>query len=126
MNKAIVAGNLGQDPELRSTQGGTSVLNLRLATNERVKRGDQWEDHAEWHSVVVFGKRADALSKFLAKGSQVLIEGKLRTRQWEDRDGNKRYTTEVIADDVQVFGKRSRDADPGPSDGDYGGDDIGF
>lgn len=104
VNKVILLGNLGQDPELRTTRSGTSVCNLRIATGERRKQGDEWVDHTEWHSVVCFGGTADAVSKYLSKGSQVHVIGRMQTRDWEDRDGNKRWTTEVIADDVTFVG----------------------
>ena len=106
MNKVILSGRLGADPDMRG-----SVLKLRLATNERRKNADgNWSDHTEWHSVVVFGKRAEALSRLLAKGSRVLVEGKLRTSSWE-KDGQKQYKTEVIADDVELLDGK-RDAAP--------------
>lgn len=106
MNRVILSGRLGADPDMRG-----SVLKLRLATNERRKdQSGNWSDHTEWHSVVVFGKRAEALSRLLAKGSRVLVEGKLRTSSWE-KDGEKRYRTEVIADDVELYDGK-RDAAP--------------
>ena len=101
MNRVILSGRLGADPDMRG-----SVLKLRMATNERRKdQSGNWSDHTEWHSVVVFGKRAEALSRLLSKGSRILVEGKLRTSSW-DKDGEKRYRTEVIADDVELDGKR--------------------
>jgi len=102
VNKTILCGRLGADPELRG-----SVLKLRLATSERRKDKDgNWSDHTEWHSVVVFGKRAEALSRLLNKGSRILVEGKLRTSSWE-KDGQKHYKTEVAADDIELLdGKR--------------------
>lgn len=106
MNRVILSGRLGADPDMRG-----SVLKLRLATNERRKdQAGNWSDHTEWHSVVVFGKRAEALSRLLAKGSRILVEGKLRTSNWE-KDGEKRYRTEVIADDVELYDAK-RDAAP--------------
>ena len=106
MNRVILSGRLGADPDIRGT-----VLKLRLATNERRKdQSGNWSDHTEWHSVVIFGKRAEALSRLLSKGSRVLIEGKLRTSSWE-KDGEKRYRTEVIADDVELYDAK-RDAAP--------------
>lgn len=105
MNKTILCGRLGADPDLRGT-----VLKLRLATTERRKDKDgNWSDHTEWHSVVVFGKRAEALSRLLGKGSRILVEGKLRTSSWE-KDGQKHYKTEVAADDVELLdGRQDRD-----------------
>ena len=106
MNRVVLSGRLGADPDMRG-----SVLKLRLATNERRKGADgNWGDHTEWHSVVVFGKRAEALSRLLAKGSRVLVEGKLRTSSWE-KGGQKQYKTEVIADDVELLDGK-RDAAP--------------
>ncbi|HQP39128.1 MAG TPA: single-stranded DNA-binding protein, partial [Polyangiaceae bacterium] len=97
-NRVLLLGNLGADPELKMTQGGMSVLKLRLATTERYQdKSGVWQDRTDWHSVVVWGKRAESLHKILAKGSNIFVEGSLRTSSYEDRDGNKRYKTEVIA-----------------------------
>lgn len=139
MNKVILFGHLGADPELRMTNGGHAVLKLRLATSERRKQGDEWVDHAEWHNVTVWGRRAEGLAKFLRKGSALLVEGALRTSSYDDRDGNKRYRTEINATEVKaVGGKREggggngRDSSgsdsggyqaPTSGGGDYGGDD---
>ncbi len=138
MNLTILSGNLGADPELRRTQSGTAVLSLRLATTERVKKGETWEDWTEWHTVVLFGRRAESLSGMLRKGSKVLVRGVLRTSSWE-KDGVKRYKTEINADDVELMDSRERSgapaADRAPqrpapaSDfdgGDGGADDIPF
>ena len=104
INKAIVIGNLGADPELRHTQSGTAVCNLRIATNETWNdRDGQKQERTEWHSVVVFGKQAENCNQYLQKGRQVYVEGRLQTRDWEDRDGNKRYTTEIVAHSVQFL-----------------------
>lgn len=105
INKVILVGNLGRDPEVRQTQGGGSVCTLSVATAERQKdRDGNWTDHTEWHRVVVFGQAADACAKFLVKGRQVYVEGKLRTNKWTDKDGQDRYTTEVIAFEVKFLG----------------------
>ena len=109
LNKVFLQGNLGIAPELRYTQSGTAVLSLRLATNERVRRGEQWEDHTEWHNVTVWGRRAEALERLLRKGSSLLVEGKLRTSSYDDRDGNKRYKTEIHASEVILTGGGSGD-----------------
>lgn len=107
MNKAILIGNLGQDPELRYTQGGQPVLNLRLATTETyVNRDKERQQRTEWHTVVVWGKRGEALHKILAKGRAVCIEGRIQTRKWEDKEGNKRYGTEIVATNVILIGGR--------------------
>jgi single-strand DNA-binding protein len=104
-NRVILLGNLGADPELKATAQGQSVLKLRLATTERYQdKNGQWVDRTDWHSVVVWGKRAEGLHKFLTKGMTVFVEGSLKTSTWEDRDGNKRYKTEVMAKSVIVSG----------------------
>ena len=84
MNRVIITGNLGQKPELKQAKSGLAITNLRVATNERVKDGDQWKDHTEWHTIVVFGKQAENCEQYLDKGSKVAVEGKIRTRQWDD------------------------------------------
>ena len=106
VNKVILVGNLGADPEVKQTRSGTTVARLRLATSERVKDGDQWTDHTEWHRVVLFGRSAENAGRYLTKGSQVYIEGKLRTSSWETDKGEKRYSTEVIADVMRFIGSR--------------------
>lgn len=104
VNKVILIGRLGADPEIRYSAGGMAVANFNMATNERVPTGDgNWEEKPEWHRVVVFDKRAENCGKFLNKGSLVYVEGRLQTRQWEDAQGVKRYTTEVVARDVQFL-----------------------
>jgi single-strand DNA-binding protein len=135
VNKVILVGNLGRDPELRYTQGGTPVLNFTLATNEgwTDKATGQRQERTEWHRVVLFGKQAETLNQYLAKGRQVYVEGSLQTREWTDRDGNKRYTTEVKALRLQLLGGRG-DAAPAPGgeaalsepDPDFQDDDIPF
>lgn len=105
MNKVILLGNLGADPELRMTNGGQAVLKLRLATQERYQdRSGTTQERTEWHSVVVWGKRAEALGKLLSKGSRILVEGSLRTSSYEDRDGQKRYKTEAQAHNIELCG----------------------
>ena len=105
VNKVILIGNLGADPELRYTSGGSAVADLRLATSRKytTKDGNSKED-TQWHRIVVWGKQAEHCKEYLSKGRQVYVEGRLQTRQWEDRDGNKRYTTEVVAERVQFLG----------------------
>ena len=120
INKVILIGNLGQDPELRSTGSGSAVVNLRIATSERRKdRDGNWGDHTEWHSVVAFGRTAENVANFCRKGRQLYIEGRLQTRQWQDRDGNARYSTEVVADNVRFLG--GRDGGEGGGGGGGGG-----
>jgi single-strand DNA-binding protein len=106
VNKVILIGNLGQDPEVKYMPSGSAVANLRIATTEGVKNREsgEYEDRTEWHSVAMFARLAEVAGEYLKKGSQVYIEGKLRTRKWQDRDGNDRYTTEIIADNMQMLG----------------------
>jgi single-strand DNA-binding protein len=106
LNRVMLLGNLGADPELRYTKGGQAVMQIRLATTERVKdQSGNWSDRTEWHSVVVWGKRAEGLSKFLRKGSSIFVEGSLRTTNWE-KDGQKHYKTEVNAREILLAGGR--------------------
>jgi single-strand DNA-binding protein len=109
VNKVIVVGNLGQDPETRYIPSGSAVTNLRIATNEswKDKQTGEQKDRTEWHSVAMFGRLAEIAAEYLRKGSQVYIEGKLRTRKWQDKDGNDRYTTEIIADEMQMLGNKA-------------------
>ena len=107
MNSVQLYGNLGADPELRSTKGGTSVGTLRVATNSKTKNQDgQWVDQTEWHSVVVWGATAENCAKFLSKGRSVIVQGRLQTREWEDDTGATRYKTEIVADSVTFVGGR--------------------
>ena len=106
LNKAELIGRLGQDPEIRYTQSGTAVANMSVATNHSVKRGDKWEDQTEWHRIVVWGKIAEACAEYLSKGSQVYICGRLQTRSWDDQDGVKRWSTEIVAQDVIFLDSR--------------------
>jgi single-strand DNA-binding protein len=109
VNKVILIGNLGQDPEMRYTSNGTPVANFSLATNEKYSTGDgQMQERTEWHRVVVFGRTAENCANYLAKGRQAYVEGRLQTRQWEDRDGNRRYTTEIVAREVRFLGGGGR------------------
>jgi single-strand DNA-binding protein len=103
VNKVIIIGNLGRDPEVRFTQGGSAVCNLSVAVGERVKKGEAWEDHTEWFRVVAFGKTAENAGQFLQKGRQVYVEGRLRQREYE-KDGAKQRSTEVVADVVRFLG----------------------
>ena len=117
VNKAILLGNLGKDPEIRYTPNGTAVATFNLATTERVKD----EDRTEWHRVVAFGRLAEIVGEYLAKGRQVYIEGRIQTREWEDRDGNKKYTTEIVAQQMQMLGSPSGGSGGRPSGGGGGG-----
>ena len=105
VNKVILVGNLGRDAELRYTPGGAAVSTLNLATTEVWNdRSNQRQEKTEWHRVVVWGKPAESLQEYLTKGKQIYVEGRLQTRQWDDKDGNKRYTTEIKADRVTLLG----------------------
>jgi single-strand DNA-binding protein len=105
LNRVLLLGNLGADPELRMTQGGQAVLKLRLATSETyLDRNRVRQERTEWHSVVVWGKRAEALNKILSKGSRIFIEGGLRTSSYDDREGHKRYKTEIVANNIILAG----------------------
>ncbi len=106
LNRCMLLGNLGADPELRMTGGGQAVLRLRLATTESYLDKDKArQERTEWHTVVVWGKRAEGLGRILGKGDRLFIEGGLRTSSWDDKDGNKRYKTEVIAREIILNGK---------------------
>lgn len=108
VNKVTLIGNLGADPDMRYTPSGAGVCELRLATNRSWynKQTQQREDETEWHRVVVWGNSAEACAKHLTKGRQVYVEGRIKTRSWDDKEGNKRYSTEIIANDVQFLGGR--------------------
>ena len=109
INKAILIGNLGADPEIRYTSSGTSVASFRVATSEQwtTKEGEKAE-RTEWHRIVAWGRLGEICGEYLHKGSQVYIEGRIQTRSWEDRDGNKRYTTEIVAQTLQMLGSPSK------------------
>jgi single-strand DNA-binding protein len=117
VNKVILIGNLGRDPEVRYTKSGTSVATLNLATSESwTDQNGQKQERTEWHRVVAWSKLADIAKEYLTKGNQVYIEGKLQTRSWDDRDGNKRYTTEIKADQmIMLGGRRDESSDRGGS-----------
>ena len=105
VNKVILVGNLGRDAELRYTPGGSAVATLNLATTEVWNdRNQQRQEKTEWHRVVLWGKQAESLQEYLTKGKQIYVEGRLQTRQWDDKDGNKRYTTEIKADRITLLG----------------------
>jgi len=106
LNKVMLIGRLGADPEIRYTADGTPVANFNLATDTPIKKGDQWESETEWHRIVAWRRLAEICNEYLSKGRQVYVEGRLRTRAWEDRDGNKRWTTEIIARDIVLLGSR--------------------
>ena len=135
VNKVIVVGNLGQDPETRYLPSGDAVTNISIATSEKWKdkqTGEQ-KERTEWHKVVMFKRLAEVAAEYLRKGSQVYVEGKLRTNKWQDKNGNDRYTTEIVADQMQMLGGKGNaeprapqtpsQPQPGPDDFD---DDIPF
>ncbi len=130
LNRVMLLGNLGADPELRMTSGGQAVLKMRLATTESFLNRDRVrQERTEWHNVTLWGKRGDALSKFLTKGSRMFVEGRISTSSYEDRDGNKRYRTEVVATNVILAGRGGggggRSDEGGHDDGGgYGGGGV--
>ncbi len=108
VNKVILVGNVGRDPETRYLEGGTAVCSFPLATSETYRNRDgERITNTEWHNIVLWRGLAEIAEKYVKKGSQLYIEGRIRTRSWDDRDGNKRYTTEVVGDNMQMLGKRS-------------------
>jgi len=116
-NKAILVGNLGTDPELKAIDGGNSVLSFRMATSKNwVDKAGEKNEKTEWHNVKIWGKRAEALNKYLSKGSKVFIEGEITTRQWEDKDGGKRYTTDIVASEIVLLGDKGATSDGGTRD----------
>jgi len=119
INKVIIIGNLGADPETRAMPSGTTVANLRVATSEswRDKQTGEQQERTEWHRVALFGRLAEIAGEYLRKGSQVYIEGSLRTRKWQDKQGNERYSTEIIGNDLQMLGGRGGGAGAAPMGG---------
>jgi len=108
INKVIIVGNLGGDPETRYMPSGSAVTNITVATNEswKDKQTGEQKDRTEWHKVAMFNRLAEVAAEYLRKGSQVYIEGKLRTRKWQDKNGQDRWTTEIVADEMQMLGGR--------------------
>lgn len=122
VNKVILVGNLGKDPATRSTPNGQEVATLTVATSEKYKdKSGEMQERTEWHTVVVWGKQAESCGKYLTKGRQVYVEGRLATRKWTDKEGAERYTTEVVAENVKFLGQGERkNAQAGA------GDDLGY
>lgn len=115
LNKVMLIGNLGKDPEVRYTTSGQAVASFNLATSEKFKnKSGDWEERTEWHRVALWGKLAEIAGEYLAKGKTVYIEGRLQTRKWTDRDGNDKYTTEIVGDKMQMLGGKG---DGGSSSG---------
>ncbi len=114
LNKILLIGNLGKDPEIRYTSDGAPVATFSLATSENwTDKSGNRQEHTEWHTIVAWNRLADLAKRFLFKGRQVYVEGRLRSRDWNDRDGNKRRTTEVVATQIVLLGSRSQGADAG-------------
>jgi len=119
INKVILVGNLGQDPETRAMPSGKAVTNVRIATTDswRDKQSGEQKEQTEWHNVVFFDRLAEIAAEYLRKGSQVYVEGRLRTRKWQDKSGNDRYTTEIVANEMQMLGGRGGAGGTGGSQG---------
>ncbi|MGB5366912.1 MAG: single-stranded DNA-binding protein [Polyangiales bacterium] len=143
LNRVTLIGNLGADPELKYTQSGQGVLRLRLATTESyMNRANERQQRTDWHTVIVWGKRGEALNNILSKGRSICVEGRIQYRQWEDKDGNKRNSTEIVAQNIVLLGSgRGRDSSApdefggggggggggsAPPTDDFGDDDIPF
>ena len=110
VNKVILVGNVGKDPETRDLEGGTAVCSFSLATSETYRNRDGEKiTNTEWHNIVLWRGLAEVAEKYVRKGSQLFIEGRIRTRSWDDKDGNKRYTTEIVGDNMQMLGRRPDD-----------------
>lgn len=116
VNKVILIGNVGMDPEVRSLEGGTKVARVRLATTERLydRQAGTAKEHTEWHTITLWRGLADVVDRYVRKGSQIYVEGRLRTREWTDKENNKRYTTEILADVMNLLGRRGDN--PAPAD----------
>jgi single-strand DNA-binding protein len=123
INKVILIGNLGADPETRAMPSGMTVANIRVATSEswKDKQSGENKERTEWHNVAMFGRLGEIAGEYLKKGSKVYIEGSLRTRKWQDKQGQDRYTTEIIADEMQMLDSRGGGGMGGGGGGDYGG-----
>jgi single-strand DNA-binding protein len=104
VNKVFLLGRLGKDPEMRATQGGTTVANFTLATSDRQKDAQgNWQDHTEWHNLVAFQRTAEIVRDYCKKGSQIFVEGKIQTRSWEDKEGQKKYRTEILVNELSLL-----------------------
>ena len=128
INKVILIGRLGSDPEVRYTPSGVAVANFSVATSEEWKDKDSGEkrERTEWHRIVAWRRLGEICGEYLSKGRQVYVEGRLQTRSWDDRDGNKKYTTEIVASDIQFLGSRDMSDGGKPSGGTGGGGGGGF
>jgi single-strand DNA-binding protein len=122
LNKCMIIGNLGRDPEMRYTPSGQAVTQFTVATNRRWQQNGEWQEETEWFRVVVWGPQAERTAERLRKGNKVYVEGRIQTRQWEDQQGQKRTTVELVANQVSSLERRERDEDaPFPDDRSYGG-----
>jgi single-strand DNA-binding protein len=123
VNKVILVGNLGKDPETRYMPNGKAVTNFSIATSEswKDKQTGEQREQTEWHNIVMYDRLAEIAAEYLKKGSQVYVEGKLRTRKWQDKEGRDRYTTEINANEMQMLGGRPGGGGAGGGGGDYGG-----
>jgi single-strand DNA-binding protein len=117
VNKVILVGNLGRDPEVRYSPNGSAVANVTLATSEswKDKNTGEKQERTEWHRVVFFGRLAEIAGEYLKKGAQIYVEGRLQTRKWQDKEGQDRYTTEIVANEMQMLGSRAGQGSPGES-----------
>jgi single-strand DNA-binding protein len=127
VNKAILLGRLGQDPELRHTGSGNAVCNFTIATNESWldKQANERKEKTTWHNIVVWGASGENCAKYLSKGSKAYVEGRIQTREWNDKDGNKRYTTEIVANSVQFLDSKGGGGSSGGSNAPTGGGGSG-
>ena len=122
INKVILVGNVGADPEIRTLETGVKVARVRLATTERIynRQTQETKEHTEWHSIVLWRGLADVADKYVRKGSQIYIEGSLRSNEWTDKEGNKRYGIEIVANDMKLLGRRSEGSGAGTGAGSQG------
>jgi single-strand DNA-binding protein len=116
VNSIHILGNLGKDPELRYSSGGTAVANFSVAVGEKKKVDGEWQDHTEWFNVVLFGKTAETAGEWLKKGSGVYVSGRLQTRSYDGKDGEKRYITEVVGDNMRMVGGKSAESELDPKE----------
>ena len=127
VNKVVIVGHIGADPETRFTPSGTAVANFNVATNESRKNSDGgYQDHTEWHSCVLFGKRAEFAGEYLKRGQLIYLEGRLQTRSWEDDSGTKKYKTEVIGNEITMLGKKVGTGGSSQNRDDASEDDLPF
>lgn len=124
VNLVILVGNLGRDPEMRTTQSGAAVVNFSLATAESVKKNGEWKEETTWHNIVVFGKTAENAAKYLAKGSRVYLEGRINHRKWSDKEGRERVTDEILTRELRFLDTAKRERQPDQGGGFPDGDEY--